>query len=59
MNRSNFTAYPLPPTEEEAKLAKESSQILAGYTQPGRTPNYQVKTDEIIVRRSRFLSLLF
>jgi excisionase family DNA binding protein len=46
MKHSSFkSAYPLPPTEEEAKLSQESSRILAAYTQ-GEGHLIQVKTDE-------------
>lgn len=63
MNRLNFTsAYPWPPTEEEAKLAKESSQILALYTER-RKPEIIMKTDEmktqaIAIPESAFLMLV-
>lgn len=47
INPSNFqSAYPLPPTEEEAKLAEESSQILARYTDAEK-PQIIIQTDEI------------
>ncbi|MCT7955926.1 excisionase family DNA-binding protein [Laspinema palackyanum] len=63
MNGSNFTSvYPLPPTEEEAKLAKEISQILALYTE-GKKPEIIIKTDEmktqaIAIPESAFLMLV-
>jgi excisionase family DNA binding protein len=47
MNPSNFhSAYPVPPTEEEAKLAQESSQILAGYTDAEK-PEIIIRTDDM------------
>lgn len=47
MNPSNFqSAYPLPPTEEEVKLAQESSQILAVYTDAEK-PQIIIQTDEM------------
>ncbi|MBO0351998.1 helix-turn-helix domain-containing protein [Phormidium pseudopriestleyi FRX01] len=63
MNRLNFTsAYPLPPTEEEAKLAKESSQNLAFFTKVEK-PEIIIKTDEmntqaIAIPESAFLLLV-
>ncbi len=63
MNGSDFTsAYPLPPTGEEAKLAKESSQILARYTEV-KKPQIIIKTDEmntqaIAIPESAFLMLV-
>ncbi|MGL5193283.1 MAG: helix-turn-helix domain-containing protein [Chroococcales cyanobacterium] len=47
MNPSNFhSAYPVPPTEEEAKLAQESSQILAVYTDAEK-PEIIIRTDDM------------
>ncbi len=63
MNSSNFiSAYPLPPTEEDAKLAKESSQILALYTEVEK-PEIIIRTDEmntqaIAIPESGFLMLV-
>lgn len=63
MNPSNFqSAYPLPPTEEEAKLAQESSRLLAGYTDAEK-PQIIIQTDEmnsqaIAIPESAFLMLV-
>ena len=47
MNPSNFqSAYPLPPTEEEVKLAHESSRLLAVYTDAEK-PQIIIQTDEM------------